>query len=89
MSTREEIAAAKEQLHEAIQGMLRAVDDEPGLLTDWVVVTAETYFEDEGRGGTGHALFMSGGEFGLPGYRTEGLLRAGLRHVWEDDEDDD
>lgn len=68
-----ELKAAYEALDTAIRDVTR-LEEWEGLVTDWVVVAANQYFGDDGRGMTdvGH-LLPDGGDT-IPHYRVLGLL---------------
>lgn len=65
--------AATERLHESIIEAGRAFEyDDEYMITDWVVLTAETRFDEHGTQFTAYGkLYMNGS---MPDYRVLGLL---------------
>lgn len=83
--------AANEQLTEAIQAARQAYGYDDGfLITDWVVLTAETRFDDDGDQISAYGKLYRDGQ--MPDYRALGLLeihrellRGRLFHSGDDD----
>lgn len=72
--------AATERLHEAILETQRAYGyDERFIVTDWIVLTAETRFDDEGDQISAYSRLYNNGE--MPDYRVLGLLETHGQYV--------
>lgn len=65
---------AADRLHDAIDALNKAYDDE-GLLIEWVIVEVRHIARDDGTTATHQSLIQSDN---LPQYRRIGLLDVGL-----------
>lgn len=95
MARTEEQKQADARLYEAIVATDRAYRTEEsvdGVVTDYIVVAAvvKPNMEDPDDDLTAYSVLMSGG--GLPYYRSQGLLKAGMKcldlRIEEEGEDD-
>lgn len=67
--------AATERLHEAILATQTAFGyDNQFMVTDWMVLTAETRFDDDGDQISAYSRLYSNGQ--MPDYRALGLLEV-------------
>jgi hypothetical protein len=72
--------AANEAIGEAIKSAQRAYGyDERFMVTDWVVLTAETRFDDDGEQISAYARIYQNGS--MPDYRVLGLLEVHASYV--------
>lgn len=75
MSRTPEQRKADDQLHEAIQATLEAYGyKEDYFVADWVVLTAQTRFAEDGETLTAYSSLFKDGD--LPWYRIMGLMEA-------------
>jgi hypothetical protein len=89
-----ELKEAYTALDETIREVIR-LEGWEGLVTDWVVVAANQYFDDDGRSMTDVGHVLPDGGNSIPHYRILGLLdyaatgyRSGIGFVADDDEED-
>lgn len=71
---------ARENLEKAIQEYIECIDsyqEDPGLLMDWVLVTAHHIADEEGEG-TANGIYTGKSQ---PLYRTAGLVQYALVKV--------
>lgn len=87
-----ELKEARGRLDQAIRDVIR-LEEWEGLVTDWVVIAANQYFDDDGRSMTAVGQLLPDGGDSVPDYRVIGLLDVALtarraEYAPEEDEDD-
>lgn len=87
-----ELKEARGRLDQAIRDVIR-LEEWEGLVTDWVVIAANQYFDDDGRSMTAVGQLLPDGGDSVPDYRVIGLLDVALTarragYAPEEDEDD-
>jgi hypothetical protein len=90
-----ELKAAYASLDEAIRTVVRLEEWTEGLVTDWVVMVANQYIDNDGRNVTQVGNLLPDGGNTIPHYRILGLLdygataaRSAIAYATEDDEED-
>lgn len=89
-----ELKEAYATLDAAVREVIR-LEGWEGLVTDWVVVAANQYFDDDGRSMTDVGHILPDGGNSIPHYRILGLLdyaatasRSAIGYVPDDDDEE-